>query len=154
MKTKHFKTCFRFLLCWIILTLVGCGGSDRQSETAGGSYNTVSNSQPDIILISIDTLRADHLGCYGHSGSSTPNIDQFAQNGALFQQAFTTIPVTLPAHSSMLTGQIPPVHGVRDNGGDQLSDSAKTLAEALKSSGYQTGAFIAAEPLKLSLIHI
>ena len=148
MKTKHFKTCFRFLLCWIILTLVGCGGSDRQSETAGGSYNTVSNSQPDIILISIDTLRADHLGCYGHSGSSTPNIDQFAQNGALFQQAFTTIPVTLPAHSSMLTGQIPPVHGVRDNGGDQLSDSAKTLAEALKSSGYQTGAFIAAEPLK------
>ena len=80
--------------------------------------------------------------------SKTPNIDKLAKDGVRFEHTYSTIPVTLPAHSSMLTGQIPPVHGVRDNGGDQLSESAETIAEVLKSAGYRTGAFIGAEPLK------
>jgi arylsulfatase A-like enzyme/Tfp pilus assembly protein PilF len=98
----------------------------------------------NVILITIDTLRADHLGCYGYGRAQTPNIDDWANQGALFRNATTTTPLTLPAHSSIMTGAYPIAHGVRDNVGFYLDDKWVTLAETLKSNGFQTGGFISA----------
>ncbi|MFC1783960.1 sulfatase-like hydrolase/transferase, partial [Planctomycetota bacterium] len=96
----------------------------------------------NVILISIDTCRADHLGCYGFDGPITPRIDEIAGEGILFKKAHTPVPLTLPAHCSMLTGTYPPYHQVHDNLGYKLSDSQVTVAEILQEHGYATGAII------------
>lgn len=98
----------------------------------------------NVLLITVDTLRADHLGSYGYAAAQTPNMDQWASKGTLFENATTTVPLTLPAHSSMMTGQNPYVHGVRDNGGFYLDEKAVTLAETLKEAGFHTGGFVSA----------
>ncbi len=95
-----------------------------------------------VILISIDTCRADYLSCYGYRRKITPNIDVIAQEGILFKNAITPMPLTLPAHSSMLTGTYPPYHGVHDNPDYQLAESNVTLAEILREHGYTTGAIV------------
>jgi len=96
----------------------------------------------NVLLISIDTLRADHLGSYGFPRTTTPNIDAVAREGVLFRNVYSPVPVTLPAHSSMLTGTLPPVHGVRDNLHERVPDSSVTLAELLKPRGFATGAVV------------
>jgi arylsulfatase A-like enzyme/Flp pilus assembly protein TadD len=93
-------------------------------------------------LISIDTCRADYLSCYGYPRQTTPNIDAIAEEGILFENVISPVPITLPAHSSMLTGTIPPYHGVHDNGNYQLDESNVTLAQILKQSGFTTGGII------------
>jgi len=98
----------------------------------------------NVLLITIDTLRADHLGIYGYGPAQTPNIDRLGSEGTLFENAITTIPLTLPAHSSIMTGNYPFVHGVRDNGGFYLDNKSQTLAETMKSAGFHTGGFISA----------
>jgi len=98
----------------------------------------------NVVLVTLDTLRADRLGCYGFTGIQTPNIDGVAREGVLFEQATATAPMTLPAHASILTGLVPPHHGVRDNGGFFLEADKTTLAERLKAAGYATGAFVGA----------
>lgn len=103
--------------------------------------------RPNILLISIDTLRADHLGCYGRTSAQTPNIDALAAGGVVFETAVSPVPITLPSHATMLTGQIPPHHGVRLNTESRLLSSVTTLPELLLARGYRTGAFIAASPL-------
>jgi arylsulfatase A-like enzyme/Flp pilus assembly protein TadD len=95
-----------------------------------------------LILISVDTLRADRLGCYGYRKNPTPHFDRWAVEGFLFTHAFSEYPLTLPAHVTMLTGQLPLRHGVRENAGYRLGQDETTLAEVLKSRGYRTGAFI------------
>ncbi|MFC1738972.1 sulfatase-like hydrolase/transferase [Planctomycetota bacterium] len=100
-----------------------------------------------VILISIDTCRADYLGCYGYPSKITPNIDKFADQTILFSNAISPIPMTLPAHCSMLTGTIPPYHGVHDNFDYHLDESNLTLAEMLKADGFTTGAIISASVL-------
>ena len=100
--------------------------------------------RPNIVLISLDTTRADRLGCYGFAGIETPEIDRLASEGVLFDHATATVPLTFPSHSSIFTGLIPPHHGVRDNGGFFLDDGQVTLAERLEAAGYATGAFIGA----------
>jgi arylsulfatase A-like enzyme/predicted Zn-dependent protease len=100
--------------------------------------------RPNLLLISIDTLRADRLGSYGYAGAETPAIDALAARGWRFTQATTVTPLTLPAHASLLTGTFPPHHGVRDNGGFYLADHEITLADALRDRGYRTGAFVGA----------
>ena len=101
--------------------------------------------QYDILLVTLDTTRADRIGCYGYSGALTPCIDSLAADGAtLFENAWTVAPVTLPAHTSIMTGLYPPTHGVRDNGIFRLEDRALTLAEILNKKGYDTAAFVAA----------
>ena len=97
-----------------------------------------------VILISIDTCRADYLSCYGYSRQTTPNIDAIAAEGILFENTISPVPLTLPAHSSMLTGTIPPYHGVHTNPDYQLSKSNLTLAELLKENGFRTAAIISA----------
>src|SRR5689334_1034894 len=83
--------------------------------------------RPSIILISVDTLRADHLGCYSGKRGVTPNIDQFAKSGTLFSQVSALVPLTLPSHAAMFTSTYPFVSGVEDNG-VPLKASAVTLA--------------------------
>ena len=100
--------------------------------------------KPNVILVTLDTTRADHLGCYGHSQARTPNIDALALRGVLFSQAASTSPLTQPAHSSIMTGMYPTHHGVRINGNTALSQAQTTLAEALSEKGYETGAFLGA----------
>ena len=97
-----------------------------------------------MVVVTLDTTRADRLGCYGFAGIETPNIDAIAREGLLFENATSTAPLTFPSHSSIFTGLIPPHHGARDNGGFFLDDSKTTLAERLKAAGYATGAFIGA----------
>ncbi len=97
-----------------------------------------------VLLISIDTCRADHLGCYGHKAEITPNIDAVAADGVVFTEAYASAPLTRPAHSTMLTGKIPPQHGVRDNAHYVLGDEQTTLAEILASNGLTTGAVVSA----------
>jgi arylsulfatase A-like enzyme/Flp pilus assembly protein TadD len=98
----------------------------------------------NVVVVTLDTTRADRLGCYGFRGVATPNLDAIAREGVVFENATAVVPLTFPSHSSMFTGLVPPHHGVRDNGGFFLDDAKVTLAERLQSAGYATGAFIGA----------
>jgi arylsulfatase A-like enzyme len=116
-----------------------------ESGTALGTLaRGVSTDNLNVVLITLDTLRADHLGAYGSTDVRTPNLDQLAREGVVFEQAMTSAPLTLPAHSSILTGQFPPRHGVRDNGGFFLGPEQVTMAEVLFNQGFKTGATVAA----------
>jgi len=98
----------------------------------------------NVILITLDTTRADRLGCYGFSRIETPTIDGWAARGVKFENCIAPTPLTLPSHSSIFTGTLPLFHGVRDNGGFILPEELTTLAEVFKGQGYATGAFIGA----------
>ena len=98
----------------------------------------------NVMLITLDTTRADRLGCYGHQAAQTPTLDALAAGGVLFEQAFAQVPLTLPSHTSLLTGTYPPSHGIRINSGNALGEELPTLAEAFDARGYRTGAFIGA----------
>ncbi len=98
----------------------------------------------NVLIITVDTTRADHIGCYGDPGVKTPVIDGLARNGVLFANAFTPSPSTLPGHSSIFTGLYPYNHGARANGTFNLKPEQVTLAEILKERGYATGAVISA----------
>ena len=104
----------------------------------------------NLVLVTIDTLRADRLGCYGYAKAETPNLDRLAQTGTVFENATTHAPLTAPSHASMFTGMYPTVHKVRDTGGFVLGDQSTTLAEMLRQQGWETGAFIGASVLKKS----
>jgi len=98
--------------------------------------------RPNVLFILVDTLRSDHLGCYGYKKIKTPAIDSLAKNGTLFKNVITQAPLTFPSHSSFFTSTYPQYNKVRDNGSDRLDDSAVTLAEILQENGYITGAFV------------
>ena len=124
---------------WIFLH-TGKGPADRIGKLWAKSGVT----KPNIILMTLDTTRADHLACYGYSNVRTPNLDALARRGVLFEQTTTAAPLTLPAHCTIMTGMYPTYHGVRVNGNTALSEEQTTLAEVLTAQGYQTGAFIGA----------
>jgi arylsulfatase A-like enzyme/cytochrome c-type biogenesis protein CcmH/NrfG len=100
----------------------------------------------NLILFTIDTLRADRVGAYGHSAARTPNIDALARQGVLFTNAFATAPITLPSHASILTGRYPPGHGARHNG-IRVKADVPILPDALSRAGFATAAFVGAFPL-------
>jgi arylsulfatase A-like enzyme/tetratricopeptide (TPR) repeat protein len=100
--------------------------------------------RPNVILVTLDTTRADHLGCYGYGPARTPNLDAIAQGGVLFAQASAVAPLTQPAHSSIMTGMYPTHHGVHINGNAALGPEQQTIAEVLLEKGYHTGAFVGA----------
>ena len=114
----------------LFLVLLGPGASAQAAQ-----------EQVPIILISVDTLRADHLSCYAPHGRSTPNIDAMAKGGTLFSQASAQVPLTLPSHVSLLTSTYPFANGIEDNG-QLVPAGAVTLATVLKSHGYKTAAFV------------
>src|SRR5579863_10444122 len=97
---------------------------------------------PNVVVITIDTLRADHVGCYGYKQIRTPNIDALAADGARFERAYTPVPVTLPAHTAIFTGTYPTLSGMHDFSGNTLNPSQSTLASVLKQRGYATAAVI------------
>jgi choline-sulfatase len=105
------------------------------------------SGRPNLLLITVDTLRADRVGAYGWERAATSAIDGLARRGVLFEAAFTVAPVTLPAHATLLTGRLPPRHGVRGNSFYTLPHREVTLAEMLKEHGYRTGAVVAAAVL-------
>jgi len=96
----------------------------------------------DLLLVTLDTTRADRLGCYGYARARTKRLDRLAAEGVRFAQATSPAPITLPAHASIFTGLNPPTHGVRNNGNFYLSERFETLATAFKSRGYTTAAFV------------
>jgi arylsulfatase A-like enzyme/Flp pilus assembly protein TadD len=100
-----------------------------------------------VIFITIDTLRADRLGCYGYGQIQTPNIDALAASGVRFTHAYSPVPITLPAHTAIFTGSSPMATGVHDYLGNNVPPSAVTLAETLRQAGYSTGAFLGAAVL-------
>ncbi len=108
----------------------------------GGGAPAVRN----VVVVSLDTTRADRLGVYGHPARATPRIDALARDGLVFERAYTTNPLTLPAHSTMLTGTIPPVHGVHRNNA-RLGEASVTLAERLRARGMATAGFVGAAVL-------
>lgn len=111
--------------------LPGCGATRREVTER-------------VVLVTIDTLRADRLGCYGAEGAHTPNVDTLAASGVRFETAISRVPLTLPAHASLMTALDPPQHGVRHNSIHRLADDLPTLAESLRGSGFATAAFVGA----------
>lgn len=101
-----------------------------------------TKAPPDVVLITLDTMRADHLGCYGYKLIQTPNLDALAAQGARFANAYTPVPITLPSHSVILTGTYPMRNGMHDFSDNRLSSSLPTLASILHDRGYATGAVI------------
>jgi arylsulfatase A-like enzyme/Tfp pilus assembly protein PilF len=110
----------------------------------GALPSGVSRDELNLLVVTLDTTRADRLGAYGYADAETPAFDRLAREGVLFEQAVSVAPLTLPAHASMFTGKFPPEHGIRDNGGFFLGQEQETLAEILKSRGYRTGGFVSA----------
>lgn len=116
---------------------------------ARGTENTSSRDLLPIILISIDTLRSDHLPAYGYSQIRTPAIDALRRDGILFEYAYSPVPLTLPAHVSLLSGQLPSTHGVRDNLGFHVGEELQPmLPQRLRDLGYRTGAAVSAFVLR------
>jgi choline-sulfatase len=118
---------------------VRVGDADLGALPAG-----VRPSDLNLVVITLDTTRADRIGAYGDSSGATPIIDRLARDGVVFEHAVAPAPLTLPAHSTLFTGMDPPFHGVRDNGGYILEAGRLTLAEQLKQAGWTTGAFVGA----------
>lgn len=137
----------RRLAIFLGITLLGTLLGTFLGTAAWGqnsAHTTASpNSSPDVFLITIDTLRADHVGCYGYKQVETPALDALAADGVRFTEAFTHSPITNTSHITILTGLLPSVHGVTDFG-IPLSPQLATAAELLKKHGYQTAAFIGA----------
>jgi arylsulfatase A-like enzyme/Flp pilus assembly protein TadD len=97
-----------------------------------------------LLLVTLDTFRADRVGAYGHPGGLTPNLDALANAGTRFDAAWAAVPLTLPSHTTMLTGLEPPAHGLRQNGSGKLPETTATLATALAASGARSAAFVSA----------
>jgi len=114
------------------LAAVGCGGGVSEPQAT------------NVLLITIDTVRADRLGSYGYATAQTPAMDQLAAEGIRFDRVTAPAPSTLPSHATIFTGLAPPSHGVRDNAANGLADTADTMAEAFRAAGYSTAAFVGA----------
>src|SRR5262245_65686914 len=93
---------------------------------------------PNILLVTIDTLRADRVGAYGYTAGQTPTLDRLAREGALVEDAVVQVPQTRPSHASIFTGRYPYEHGIRDNYSAPLDRKVPTLASLLKARGYAT----------------
>jgi arylsulfatase A-like enzyme/Tfp pilus assembly protein PilF len=117
------------------------------APACGGRRDPVAARPLNLLLVTIDTLRPDHLGCYGDREARTPEIDRLAAGGVVFENAVTVVPVTLPSHASIMTGAYPAAHGVHNNGSYRLGETATTLAEVLHRNGYHTAAVVAGYPL-------
>ncbi|MGA9527046.1 MAG: sulfatase-like hydrolase/transferase [Terriglobales bacterium] len=141
------------LLPIVLAAIASAQMATQEADVAQAALNHASGAQKpanadlNVILITIDTLRADHLGCYGDKQIKTPNIDALAADGTRFERAFSVVPVTLPSHSTMLTGTYPMLSGMHDFGVNKLSTTQPTMASVLKQRGYTTGAVVAAAVL-------
>ncbi len=127
-----------YLCSALVLWTCACRSSDKPEQTRG------QPTDRNLILITLDTTRADRIGCYGHAAARTPTIDRLAEGGLRFDQAYSPVPLTLPSHASLLTGRYPAELGVRVNGDAALPATVPTLAEIAGRNGLRTGAFVSA----------
>ena len=132
------------LMLFFILTKLHSPKEDKYISDIEKLMRPLDVSELNILFFTLDTTRADHLGCYGYDRAETPNIDRLAETGILFKNTTCQAPLTLPSHSSIFTGTYPFYHGVRDNGGFYLEPDKTTLAEVLKENGMATSAFVGA----------
>ncbi|MEM7136566.1 MAG: sulfatase-like hydrolase/transferase [Myxococcota bacterium] len=137
----------RILTFALSLALGMSAACKRAAETSPAPESTSTSSSPNVLLITVDTLRADHLGSYGYDEARTPVADRFAKEGVRVERAIAPTPLTLPSHTTIMTGLEPPAHSVRGNGVFRVPDSVQTLAEVLKAEGYETQAFVSADVL-------
>lgn len=133
----------------VLLTTLAVGACGREGagtsrSGAGALPRGISPSDLNLLIITLDTTRADRLGAYGWPQSVTPTLDRLAAEGVVFEHAVAPAPLTLPSHSSLFTSKFPPAHAVRDNGGFFLDERETTLAERLKAQGLKTGGFVGA----------
>jgi len=145
------------LLAIAALVVIGCAPKEQplvitSEEAKVGRFGAwtavpVSETPYNILIITLDTTRRDRFSCYGFDKPTTPHIDSLAADGVIFEKGFTPIPVTLPAHATILTGFYPYQHGVRNNGTYVLDERHTTLAEVLRARGYRTGAIAGAFPV-------
>jgi len=122
-------------------TLVSCKPYSKQAKSSASALKPIN-----VVVVTLDTVRADHLHCYGNENIQTPTIDSLAQQGVLFEKALAQTPLTEPSHASIFTGENPNVHRVRDNG-FVLQPSSVTLATILRGRGWDTAGFISASDL-------
>ena len=120
----------------LVLLITTPSGQDDYSPV-------IKNSDLNVVLITLDTTRADRLGCYGYPQAKTPNLDFLAQNGVRFANAYCQVPLTLPSHCSILTGTLPTYHHVHNNGTYSLAAEQVSVTEILKSHNFSTAAFVA-----------
>lgn len=142
------------LMAVLLLALAGCKPSQRDTAkddttgdraSASPSADSRAISGPlNVLFVTVDTTRADCLGCYGHEQVKTPHIDRLAAEGVRFAVCISSAPLTFPSHSTMMTGSYPFVHGARDNGIYELSAGNVTLAEIFRDAGYSTHAEVSA----------
>ena len=125
------------------LLLAGCGG-----EPAGPAAGETSREPRSLLLLTLDTTRADHLEPYGAAAGATPALADLARGGIVFERASAVSPLTLPSHATLLTGLYPPQHGLRNNGSHHLPASVTTLAERFREHGLRTAAFVSAAVLE------
>lgn len=135
------------LACWVWTQ--GCGPRPEYGSgvSSAGDRRSSSAEVSAVVLVSIDTLRADRLPAWGYRGTATPHLDAFRREAILFESAWSHIPLTLPSHTSVMTGLLPAEHGVRDNVGYRLSAETPTLAEILGRNGWRTAGAVSAAPL-------
>jgi len=136
---KFFKTkaIIPFIIIFLIISYTPFVNKD------GKDQDLLNLNYPNIVLVTIDTLRADHLSCYGYKENTSPNIDQLVREGVLFKEVIAQEPQTGPSHSSIMTSKYPIVHGTIMNG-SKLGQSETTLAEILLKKGFSTAAFVSA----------
>ena len=133
-----------FVLLSMALAIVVVGLFSLRSNPTTPTPATTPAQRDNILLITLDTTRADRIGAYGYARARTPRLDRLAAEGARFDAAFSPAPITLPAHASIFTGLYPFEHGVRNNGNFYLEERFETLATTLVKHGYRTGAFVSA----------
>ncbi len=132
----------------LVMFLTSCSRGPDRTET-----KSTQRSQPrktNVVLITLDTLRADHVSCYNPQSVPTPHIDELAERGVRFDQAVVQVPLTAPSHACILTGTYPPVHKLRDMGGFVLDRSVPTLASLAHEAGFETAAFVGSAVLSHS----
>ena len=133
----------RGLLAQFALTALIVGAGCRPAAPSRSS----STDRPNVLLVTIDTLRADHVGCYGIQAASTPTIDALAATRRALRDGGGHAPLTGPSHATILTGLIPLGHGFRNNSGFTMSPQVRTAAEDFRQAGYRTAAFVSGFPL-------
>ncbi len=108
----------------------------------GGATESALARGPSVLLVTLDTTRADRLGCYGYTAAKTPNLDALARDGVRFAHAVAAVPLTLPSHATLLTGVHPSAHGVHFNKIGSVHPDVRTLAQEFQDRGYCMGAFL------------
>jgi arylsulfatase A-like enzyme/Flp pilus assembly protein TadD len=157
LSTLLFSVLTTLLFAVVITLTTGCTASGQASATkpvqakpqprSGVTRPSITRSKvtrPSVILITIDTLRADHVGCYGAQTVKTPTLDALAQDGVVFERAISQVPLTWPSHAVILTGTYPFQNGVQDFTGQPLAQQFRTVSQAFQKAGYATGAVVSA----------